>query len=192
MPPQQHLRRHEERSQRARGRRRAAGRRAGAVGTDVGAVGSSRAAVSRRIVKGTEKELTQLFSKDLGELTLLACFIDGMAVGDHTLVVALAVDDKGVKHPLGPWEGTSTENKAVCRGADRKPHRPRPRHRIRQTVRDRRRQGGARRNQGRLAEARPHPALPHALCRGADYVEREGNGPRCACSHPYHELTDFT
>ena len=65
-------------------------------------MGSSRAAVSRRIVKGTEKELTELFSKDLGELTLLACFIDGMAVGDHTLVVALAVDDKGVKHPLGP------------------------------------------------------------------------------------------
>jgi putative transposase len=84
------------------------------VGDDVKDSGTSRSAVSRRFVRGTEKKLAELFGRDLSELNLLAFFIDGMNVGDHTLVVALGVDDKGVKHPLGLWEGT-TENKAVAR-----------------------------------------------------------------------------
>jgi len=80
---------------------------------DVGETGTSRSAVSRRFVKGTEAKLSEVFSRDLSGLDLLACFIDGLHVGDHLIVVALGVDSAGRKHPLGLWEGT-TENKATC------------------------------------------------------------------------------
>jgi len=80
---------------------------------DVGEAGTSRSAVSRRFVKGTEAKLSEVFSRDLSGLDLLVCFIDGLHVGDHLIVVALGVDSAGRKHPLGLWEG-STENKATC------------------------------------------------------------------------------
>jgi len=80
---------------------------------DVGDVGTSRSAVSRRFVKGTEAKLAEVFSRDLSDLDLLACFIDGLHVGEHLIVVALGIDSAGRKHPLGLWEGT-TENKATC------------------------------------------------------------------------------
>lgn len=82
---------------------------------DVGVLGTSRSAVSRRFVKGTQAKLSEVFSRDLSDLDLLACFIDGLHVGDHLIVVALGVDSAGRKHPLGLWEG-STENKATCSG----------------------------------------------------------------------------
>ena len=75
--------------------------------------GTSRSAISRRFVKGTQAKLAEVFSRDLSGLDLLACFIDGLHVGDHLIVVALGVDSAGRKHPLGLWEG-STENKATC------------------------------------------------------------------------------
>ena len=41
-------------------------------------------------------------------------FADGIEIAEHTMVVALGVDDQGRKHPLGVREGT-TENATVCR-----------------------------------------------------------------------------
>ena len=82
---------------------------------DVGDAGTSRSAVSRRFVRGTEAALAELFGRDLSGIDLLACFLDGLHVGDHLIVVALGVDSAGRKHPLGLWEGT-TENKATCSG----------------------------------------------------------------------------
>ncbi len=82
----------------------------------IGAVESratSRSSISRRFVEGTEKKLAELFGRDLSELDLLAIFIDGVAVAEHSILVALGVDSEGRKHPLGLWEG-STENKTVC------------------------------------------------------------------------------
>ena len=75
--------------------------------------GTSRSAVSRRFVQGTAAKLAQLRSRDLSPLRLLALFIDGIAIGGHTIVVALGVDATGGKHTLGLWEGT-TENATVC------------------------------------------------------------------------------
>jgi transposase-like protein len=75
--------------------------------------GISRSAVSRRFIVGTQAKLAQLRSRDLSPLRLLALFIDGIAIGGHTIVVALGVDATGAKHTLGLWEGT-TENAAVC------------------------------------------------------------------------------
>ncbi len=83
------------------------------VGDDVPTSGTSPAAVSRRFVAGTQAKLDQLRSRDLAGLGLLAVFIDGIQIADHTVVVALGVDAKAEKHVLGLAEGT-TENAAVC------------------------------------------------------------------------------
>jgi putative transposase len=91
-------------------------RRYGAGLDPIGAVESkaiSRSSVSRRFVEGTERKLAELFGRDLSELDLLAIFIDGIEVAEHSILVALGVDAAGRKHPLGLWEG-STENKTVC------------------------------------------------------------------------------
>jgi transposase-like protein len=80
---------------------------------DVGDTGTSRSAVSRRFVKGTQAALAEIFGRDLSGVDLLACFIDGLHVGEHLIVVALGIDSAGRKHPLGLWEGSS-ENKATC------------------------------------------------------------------------------
>ncbi len=83
------------------------------VGDDVPTRGTGPAAVSRRFVQGTEAKLAQLRSRDLAGLGIRAVFIDGIEIADHTLVVALGVDQKAEKHVLGLAEGT-TENAAVC------------------------------------------------------------------------------
>ncbi len=80
---------------------------------DVELKGTSRSAISRRFRRATEARLAEIFGRDLSEIDLLAIFIDGIALGEHVVVVALGVDSAGAKHPLGLWEGT-TENKAVC------------------------------------------------------------------------------
>ncbi len=83
------------------------------VGDDVRSRGTSRSAVSRRFVQGTEAKLAQLRSRDISGLGILAVFVDGIEIADHTLVVALGVDAKAGKHVLGLAEGT-TENAATC------------------------------------------------------------------------------
>jgi len=77
-------------------------------------LGGRKVAVTRpRVRSSTRLALSELMSKDLSELDICALFLDGEGVGDHTVVVALAVDSKGNKHPIGLREG-STENEAVC------------------------------------------------------------------------------
>jgi len=80
---------------------------------DVEPLATSKSAISRRFVQGTEQKLAELFGRDLGQLDLLAIFIDGILIAEHCVVVALGVDADGHKQPLGLWEG-STENKTVC------------------------------------------------------------------------------
>ncbi len=84
------------------------------VGADVRTSGARRSAVSARFVQATAAKLAQLRSADLGALDLVAVFIDGIQIAEHTLVVALGVDERGGKHVLGLEEG-STENAVVCR-----------------------------------------------------------------------------
>jgi len=83
------------------------------IGADVPARGTSRSAVSRRFVAGTAAKLAALRARDLSALRLLALFIDGIQIADHTIVVALGVDAAGEKHVLDLREG-STENAAIC------------------------------------------------------------------------------
>jgi len=77
--------------------------------------GASHSAASRRFVQTTQKGLEQWLERDLSELGIVVVMIDGIVAGEHTVLVALGIDDKGMKHPLGLWLG-ATENSAVCEG----------------------------------------------------------------------------
>jgi len=70
---------------------------------------TSKSAVSRRFVAATETALTELMTRRLDGLDLVAFMVDGVHYGEHTCVVALGIDIDGVKHPLAVEEG-STEN----------------------------------------------------------------------------------
>jgi putative transposase len=70
---------------------------------------TSKSAVSRRFVAATETALTELMTRRLDDLDLVAFMADGVHFGEHTCVVALGIDIEGVKHPLAIEEG-STEN----------------------------------------------------------------------------------
>ena len=72
----------------------------------------SRSSVSRRFVARTAQKVEAFLSRPL-EMDLPVLMIDGTALGDHVLVVALGIDSEGRKHVLGVVEG-STESHGVC------------------------------------------------------------------------------
>jgi transposase-like protein len=76
--------------------------------------GISKSAVSERFVYGTERKLAELMSRELGQLSFTALFIDGVHFGEHVVLAAVGVDDQGEKHVLGLREG-ATENSAACK-----------------------------------------------------------------------------
>jgi putative transposase len=82
---------------------------------ELGAHGDSKSAASRRFVAATEEQLEQWLSSDLSSLKLIAIMIDGIEIGEQTIVVALGIDENSEKHVLGLWQG-ATENAAVCEG----------------------------------------------------------------------------
>jgi transposase-like protein len=75
--------------------------------------GASKSAASRRFVTITEEKLTQWLERDLSKLGIVVVMIDGIEVGEHTIVVALGIDESARKHVLGLWQG-ATENTTVC------------------------------------------------------------------------------
>jgi len=75
----------------------------------VAARGTSKSAVSERFVYGTERKLGELMSRELGGLKLVALMIDGVHFGEHVVLAAVGVDERGHKHVLGLREG-ATEN----------------------------------------------------------------------------------
>jgi putative transposase len=77
--------------------------------------GASKSATSRRFVELTEQKVEEWLNSDLSALKLFAVMIDGIVVGEQTVIVALGVDESGQKHPLGLWQG-ATENADVCTG----------------------------------------------------------------------------
>lgn len=83
------------------------------VGDGLDTYGTSKSSVSKRFIEATESLLNQFLGRSLNEARLLVVFIDGIVLGDHTVIVALGVDGDGRKHVLGMREGT-TENAAVC------------------------------------------------------------------------------
>jgi putative transposase len=85
-----------------------------ALPPNVRARGASKSAVSRRFVAATSTAFSRLMARNLAELHIVALMIDGLVVGEHTVLVALGFDDKGDKHVLGLREG-ATENSAACK-----------------------------------------------------------------------------
>ncbi len=76
--------------------------------------GASKSAASRRFVATTQQKLDAWLHRDLSELRIVVVMIDGIVVvEDHTVLVALGIDENGKKHPLGLWSG-ATENSKVC------------------------------------------------------------------------------
>jgi transposase-like protein len=76
--------------------------------------GTSRSAVSRRFVAQTKKNSEEWMKRPLGEIDLVAMFIDGVHIDGHVMLVALGVDVTGRKHVLGMREG-ATENTTSCK-----------------------------------------------------------------------------
>ncbi|MGH9555708.1 MAG: IS256 family transposase [Terriglobales bacterium] len=76
--------------------------------------GIRKSSVSRHFVRATASQLRELCERRLEKLNLVALLIDGIEFASQTLIVALGVDENGVKHVLGLWQG-ATENATVCK-----------------------------------------------------------------------------
>jgi putative transposase len=76
--------------------------------------GVSAASVSRRMLQATTQKVEELFSRSLAEVELAVLMLDGIEIGDHTVIVALGIDTKGHKHVLGIRQG-GTENTEVVK-----------------------------------------------------------------------------
>jgi len=74
---------------------------------------TSKSAISRRFVKATEAALSDLMTRDLSGLDLVAFMVDGVHFADHVCVVALGITIEGTKVPLAIEEG-STENATLA------------------------------------------------------------------------------
>lgn len=85
------------------------------VGAFVEGYGLGAATISRRMIAATAKKVEELFTRSLAEVELAVLMIDGIEVGDQTVVVALGIDTQGVKRILGLRQG-ATENTAVVKG----------------------------------------------------------------------------
>jgi transposase-like protein len=75
--------------------------------------GTSKSAVSRRFVAATKRQLADWLGRKLSTLKLASVMIDGLGFGEHTVLIALGIDESGKKHVLGLHEGAS-ENSAAC------------------------------------------------------------------------------
>lgn len=67
------------------------------------------------MVSATASKVEELFYRSLARLELAILMVDGVDVGGHTVVIALGIDNKGVKHILGLRQG-ATETTAVAKG----------------------------------------------------------------------------
>jgi transposase-like protein len=75
---------------------------------------TSKSAVSRRYVAMTTKQMTTWLTKPLGDRHFPIVMIDGIILGDHTVLIALGIDSEGKKQVLGLREG-DTENSRVAK-----------------------------------------------------------------------------
>jgi transposase-like protein len=85
-----------------------------AVQTVLKGYGIAKSSVSRQFIRATAAELEQLCQRRLENLKLVAVMIDGIEFAGQVMVVALGLDESGVKHLLGLWQG-ATENATVVK-----------------------------------------------------------------------------
>ena len=77
-------------------------------------VGMSKSSVSREMIDACEAKLRELCERRFDDVDLLVLYIDGVSYGEHQVIVAVGVDEKGYKHILGVREG-ATENTEVTK-----------------------------------------------------------------------------
>ena len=75
----------------------------------VGVVGVSKSSVSREFIERSELAHDQLMARHFDDTDIVVIYIDGMQFGEHHVITALGVDDKGSKHVLG-IKGAGSEN----------------------------------------------------------------------------------
>ncbi len=75
---------------------------------------TSKSATSRRYVAMTTKQMTTWLTMPLGDRCFPIVMIDGIILGDHTVLIALGIDSEGRKQVLGLREG-DTENSRVAK-----------------------------------------------------------------------------
>lgn len=80
---------------------------------ELGSHGASKSAASRRFARTTKRKLDAWLGRDLSDLSLVGLMLDGLHIDEHTVLVALGIDEHGKKHALGVWLGAS-ENAEVC------------------------------------------------------------------------------
>jgi transposase-like protein len=78
--------------------------------------GVSSSTISRRMVEATAEKVRELMNRKLDKIDCCILMIDGIRFGDHTVIIALGIDTKGIKHLLGLWQG-ATENARVAKSA---------------------------------------------------------------------------
>src|SRR6266704_585038 len=77
------------------------------------AFGLSKSAISDRFVLASTEQVQQLVKRDLSKLNLCVLMVDGLEYCSEHFVVALGIDDTGVKTVLGFHQG-ATENQQIC------------------------------------------------------------------------------
>ena len=80
----------------------------------VNGYGTSSSTISRKMTEATAEKVKELMSRRFDSLEIVALMIDGVHFADQTIVIALGVDMKGLKHILGLWQG-ATENAQVVK-----------------------------------------------------------------------------
>jgi hypothetical protein len=81
---------------------------------DVEERSTSKSSVSRRYVAMTTKQMMAWLTTPLGDRHFPIVMIDGIILGDHTVLIALGIDSEGKKQVLGLREG-DTENSRVAK-----------------------------------------------------------------------------
>lgn len=76
--------------------------------------GVSKSAVSRRFVAATAEQMQAWLRRELSAVKLVALMIDALVIEEHSILIALGIDEKGQKHVLGAHEG-ATENSTACK-----------------------------------------------------------------------------
>ena len=74
---------------------------------------TSKSAVSRRYVALTTTQLTRWLTTPLGDRHFPIVLIDGIHLGDHTVLIALGIDTEGKKQILGLREGHTEHSRVV-------------------------------------------------------------------------------
>jgi len=76
-------------------------------------LGVSKSSISRRMIEASSKSLKEFIERDLSAIRTFAIYLDTVHRGNSAYIVALAIDERGLKHVLGFWEG-ATENHDIC------------------------------------------------------------------------------